>query len=147
GRLHAHRLAAPAPHPAPRRPLPDAGRAPVLRPDVRPHGRRPRRHHRDTHGLRLPQSLPGRAARSRLRRRGGRLRARDAGSLGLPARAPPRGARRVMARAGLPRSLRDWAVLLALLAYATPFFWQLLSSLKPKAVLMMLATLFSRTHM
>src|SRR5438128_2523033 len=125
GDLHAHHLAAPAPHPAHRRPLPDAGRAPVLRPDVRPHGRRPRRHHRDTHGLRLPQSLPGRAARSRLRRRGGRLRARDAGGLGLPARAPPRGARRVMARAGLPRSLRDWAVLLALLASAPLVIWLL----------------------
>ena len=47
-----------------------------------------------------------------------------------------------MARAGLPRSLRDWAVLLALLAYATPFFWQLLTSLKPEAELMVLPPLF-----
>ncbi len=48
----------------------------------------------------------------------------------------------MMARAGLPRSLRDWAVLLGLLAYAIPFFWQILTSLKPEAELMVLPPLF-----
>ncbi len=38
-------------------------------------------------------------------------------------------------------TLRDWAVLALFLAYATPFFWQLLTSLKPEAELMVLPPL------
>ena len=42
-------------------------------------------------------------------------------------------------RAG--RLIRDGAVLLALVAYAAPFFWQLLTSLKPEAELLVLPPL------
>ena len=38
-------------------------------------------------------------------------------------------------------TLRDWVVLALFLAYATPFFWQLLTSLKPEAELMVLPPL------
>ena len=40
-------------------------------------------------------------------------------------------------RAGAMR-VRDWIVLAAFLVYAVPFFWQLLTSLKPEAELMAL---------
>jgi multiple sugar transport system permease protein len=46
----------------------------------------------------------------------------------------------VTIRPGITR-LRDWAVLIAFLLYATPFVWQLLTSLKPEAELMVLPPL------
>ena len=45
-----------------------------------------------------------------------------------------------MSRRGA-RALRDAAVLVALVVYAAPFFWQLLTSLKPEAELMVLPPL------
>jgi len=45
------------------------------------------------------------------------------------------------ARPRATHTLRDWAILAAFLAYATPFFWQLLTSLKPEAELMVLPPL------
>lgn len=44
-------------------------------------------------------------------------------------------------RAGAMR-VRDWIVLAAFLVYAVPFFWQLLTSLKPEAELMALPPVF-----
>jgi multiple sugar transport system permease protein len=44
-------------------------------------------------------------------------------------------------RAGAMR-VRDWIVLAVFLVYAVPFFWQLLTSLKPEAELMVLPPLF-----
>ena len=46
---------------------------------------------------------------------------------------------------GRPRpTLRDAAVLLGLAVYALPFFWQVLTSLKPEAELMRLPPLLPR---
>src|SRR5206468_10489004 len=98
---------------------------------------------RDWEALRVggPEPLPGGAARAWLRGRRGRLRSRDGGRVGVSSRAPPRRAHGVTARLRATHTLRDWAILAAFLAYATPFFWQLLTSLKPEAELMVLPPL------
>ena len=77
--------------------------------------RRPRGHHGDADRLRVPEPVPDAAARLRLGRRRGRLRAGDAGGLGLSPRAA-RGAAPREADARGPRA--RLAVLLLLVGYA-----------------------------
>src|SRR2546422_7283731 len=114
-------------------PLPDARRAARLRHDVRAHRRRPGGDHRDAHGLRLPEPLPDAPARLRLGDQRRRLCARHGRRVGLPPAAPPARGRGVRRPA---RTAVDLLVLVALAAYAAPFFWQLLTSLKPEGELL-----------
>src|SRR4029077_585573 len=134
--LHPHHLAAGPPDLAGGAALPDPRHAPGLRPDVRADRRRPGRQHRDSHGLRLPRALPDPAGGLRLRGRGGGVRARHGGGGRLSANDPPPGGGRV--RGG---RLRDGLVLAALILYALPFFWQVLTSVRPDAELLPLSHL------
>jgi ABC-type glycerol-3-phosphate transport system permease component len=113
--------------------LPVARRAARVRHHVRLDRRRPRRDDRDPDGVRLPRALPDAPARVRLggERRG--LRARDGRRVGVLAAPARGGGDRMSPRA---RTLADLAVVLALAAYAIPFFWQLLTSFKPEAELL-----------
>src|SRR5215813_2683426 len=140
GDLDPRHPAAPPTHPPDRRALPHPRRHPVVRSHVRADGGRPRRHHGDAHRLRVPESLSSGAARPRLRRGRGGLRAGDADSVGIPPSAPERRDRGVKPTSPLGR-LRDGLVLVAFLLYATPFLWQLLTAFKPEAELMVLPPL------
>src|SRR5213594_3837959 len=117
-----------------RAPLPHARRAPSLRHHVRPDRRRSRQYHGERHRLRVPEPLPDSPARPGFRDRRGGLRDRHARGVGLSHRPASRGSgpmRRV-------RRIADVMVLLLLAAYAVPFFWQLLTSFKPDALLLRL---------
>src|SRR5439155_18899977 len=89
--------------------------------------------HRDAADLRVSQPLPDAPARLRLGDRRDRVRARHDGDVRVPARVASRGGGGVTSR---PRTLGDLVVVLALALYAAPFFWQLLTSLKPEAELL-----------
>src|SRR5580765_15379 len=113
--------------------VPHPGRAARLRHHVRADRRRPGRDDRDAHGLRVPGALPDPAAGLRLGGERDRLRPGHGRRVGV-LETPSHGyGRRMKARM---RTLADVAVVLALAAYAIPFFWQLLTSFKPEAELL-----------